>query len=174
MDCPYPLVFYPDYFSPANPSAACQIECPIYVFGGEDEFWGTAAAMYVTSVPSMLCSLVMVITWALNPSKRYLRRHGVRLPANVNSFLVSSISRRYPAILIMWLALSALGGSTVLNLGVLVGGPERTICTWDDTPIGVSMDNADDNDGQGVMCIIQAIGHYYFGLAVNFWWFASA
>jgi hypothetical protein len=76
-------------------------------------------------------------------------------------------------VLILWLAVSAFGVSLFINISALVGGPKRTTCTWDDVPVGVSMDNAHENGGQGVVCIMQAIGIYYFGLACNFWWFAS-
>jgi hypothetical protein len=81
--------------------------------------------------------------------------------------------RRYPAILILWLAVSAFGVSFFVNLSVLVGGPVRTTCTWDDAQLPITMDNAHENDGQGVVCIMQAIGMYYFGLTCNTWWLAG-
>jgi hypothetical protein len=73
----------------------------------------------------------------------------------------------------VWLAVSSFGVAFFLNLSVLVGGPRRTTCSWDDVPVAITMDNAHENDGQGVVCIMQAIGTYYFGLTCNFWWLAS-
>jgi hypothetical protein len=70
-DCPYPLKFDSEELG-EDPKAACMITCPIYVFGGEAEYEGMVAAMYTTTVPSMICSLVMTLTWVLNPSKRYV------------------------------------------------------------------------------------------------------
>ena len=70
-DCPYPLEFDGAQLSAENPQEACVLGCPSYLFGGEAEYWSAAAAMYFTAVPSMLCSLVMILTWLLIPSKRY-------------------------------------------------------------------------------------------------------
>jgi hypothetical protein len=176
-DCPYPLVFFDDGFSEDNPGASCTLQCPAYVYdGGKDAWAGSVAALYVTSVPSMVCSFIMILSWLLNPSKR----HSLGQPpphsvffSHFLSCLIGCTHRRYPAILILWLALSAFGVAFFLNIGVLVGGPARTVCSWDDTPVAINMDNAHKNNGQGVVCIMQAIGTYYFGLAVNFWWLAS-
>jgi hypothetical protein len=82
-------------------------------------------------------------------------------------------NRRYPAVLILWLAVSAFAVAFFINISVLVGGPVRTTCTWDDAQVAINMDNASENNGQGVVCIMQAIGTYYFGLTCNTWWLAS-
>ncbi|ELR24894.1 Frizzled/Smoothened family membrane region protein [Acanthamoeba castellanii str. Neff] len=149
VDCPYPTNYDSDRFNPEKPQDACVYQCPVYAFGGEEEYNAVVAAMYTTTVPSMLCGFVMTLTWLLNPAKR-----------------------RYPAILIMWLSISAFAVAFFANLSVLMGGPRRTTCTKDEAPTAVTMDNASENNGQGVVCIMQAIGTYYFGLTCNFWWLA--
>ncbi|ELR24895.1 uncharacterized protein ACA1_175710 [Acanthamoeba castellanii str. Neff] len=145
-DCPYPLSYTGES---ERPEESCQLGCPAYIYGGEDEYWGSVAAIYMTTVPSMVLSFLMIITWLLNPSKR-----------------------RYPAVLILWLAVSAFAVAFFINISVLVGGPVRTTCTWDDAQVAINMDNASENNGQGVVCIMQAIGTYYFGLTCNTWWLA--
>jgi hypothetical protein len=73
----------------------------------------------------------------------------------------------------MWLSVSAFAVAFFVNISVLMGGPRRTTCTKDEAPTAVTMDNASENNGQGVVCIMQAIGTYYFGLTCNFWWLCS-
>jgi hypothetical protein len=34
-------------------------------------------------------------------------------------------------------------------------GPKKTYCTWDDTPVVMTFAAARENDGQGVVCILQ-------------------
>jgi hypothetical protein len=48
---------------------------------------------------------------------------------------------------------------------------EDIMCTWDEVPKPITMDNAGDNDGQGVACIMQGIIVYYCVLACVIWWF---
>jgi hypothetical protein len=166
-DCPYPLEFDPAMLSPEDPQEACVLGCPSYLFGGEAEYWGAAAAMYFTAVPSMVCSLFMILTWLLNPAKRYRTRTAHTMKCSHRD------NRRYPAILLLWLAMAVFMMDLFVNMSVLVGGPVRTSCTWGEVRVQVTMDNASENTGQGVVCIMQAIGTYYFGLANIFWWFAG-
>jgi hypothetical protein len=176
-DCPYPLVFDRGQLSPESPQEACVLGCPSYLFGGEAEYWGAAAAMYFTAVPSMVCSLVMILTWRLNPSKRYRTRTTAHTTARTTAHMKNGShrgDRRYPAILLLWLAVAVFMMDVFVNMSVLVGGPVRTSCTWGEVRVQVTMDNASENTGQGVVCIMQAIGTYYFGLASIFWWFAGA
>ncbi len=48
---------------------------------------------------------------------------------------------------------------------------EDIMCTWDHVPKPVVMDNAGENDGQGVACVFQGIVVYYCVLACVIWWF---
>jgi hypothetical protein len=68
-DCPYPLRFTGDVKEDAV-AESCTLGCPAYVFGGESEYWGSVAAVYSSSMPSMILSFIMILTWLLNPSKR--------------------------------------------------------------------------------------------------------
>jgi hypothetical protein len=102
--------------------------------------------------------LFLIVTYSLNPRKR-----------------------RFPTSYQLWLCVSSIICTTGIDLAVLVGGtitflrwkverltqepskwtvqthsgPERTYCTWDDSPVLQSFDGARDNDGQGVVCVLQ-------------------
>jgi len=82
-DCPYPLRYDGDG-TEENPSESCTLGCPAYIYGGEDEYWGSVAALYTGSVPSMVLSLIMILTWTLNPSKRYTHAH-TRIHVRIDS-----------------------------------------------------------------------------------------
>jgi hypothetical protein len=47
-------------------------------------------------------------------------------------------------------------------------GPRKLTCTWDDPSVMMTWDNAGDNDGQGVVCILQG-APLWFTVLVN--WF---
>ncbi len=42
--------------------------------------------------------------------------------------------RRYPAVLALWIGLCSMFVSVAALITVPVGGLQRSICTWDDTP----------------------------------------
>ena len=84
VDCPYPTNYDSGRFNPDKPQDACVYPCPVYAFGGEEEYDATVAAMYTTTVPSMLCGLVMTLTWLLNPAKRYATFMSARTQRIIN------------------------------------------------------------------------------------------
>ena len=83
-DCPYPLSYTGES---ERPEDSCQLGCPAYIYGGEDEYWGSVAAIYMTTVPSMVLSFLMIITWLLNPAKRYATAHTLPLTHALHSLL---------------------------------------------------------------------------------------
>jgi hypothetical protein len=83
-DCPYPLSYTGES---ERPEESCQLGCPAYIYGGEDEYWGSVAAIYMTTVPSMVLSFLMIITWLLNPSKRYATARTLSLTHALHSLL---------------------------------------------------------------------------------------
>jgi hypothetical protein len=83
VDCPYPTNYDSDRFNPEKPHDACVYQCPVYAFGGEEEYNAVVAAMYTTTVPSMLCGFVMTLTWLLNPAKRFVAFVASRTHARV-------------------------------------------------------------------------------------------
>jgi hypothetical protein len=50
---------------------------------------------------------------------------------------------------------AAVAPASLITSLVLRTGPERTNCTWDDTPVLQTFAGARDNDGQGVVCVLQ-------------------
>ncbi|ELR20679.1 Frizzled/Smoothened family membrane region protein [Acanthamoeba castellanii str. Neff] len=78
--------------------------------------------------------------------------------------------RRFPTSFQIWLSVSSLVCSVGVLLPVLVGGPRRTFCTWDEVPVLQTFEGARDNNGQGVVCVLQGMLIMYGGLAGSCWW----
>ncbi|ELR23372.1 Gprotein-coupled receptor [Acanthamoeba castellanii str. Neff] len=151
-DCPHPLKFNP-HGSVADPSVSltadeqiCVYPCPDPMFDASD--WRASEGISISlGILSFSMILFLIVTYSLNPRKR-----------------------RFPTSYQLWLCVSSIICTTGIDLAVLVGGPERTYCTWDDTPVLQSFDGARDNDGQGVVCVLQGMMVMYGGLAGSFWW----
>lgn len=145
-DCPYPTEFTTDGADPNDPSTLCVLTCPSTMFTSED--WDTANGLMITfSALSFILALFMCITWVLNPRKR-----------------------KFPAFVPFWLALCSFMNAGSILLSILIGGPRKLTCTWDDPSVMMTWDNAGDNDGQGVVCILQAMILVFFAVAGSFWW----
>lgn len=146
-DCPYPLLYDADG-EVGEPLEMCKQKCRTTVWS--DDVWiGGYVLLYVCSLGNFLTGCFLLTSWLLNPKTR-------RFPFNTISYFVLSL---WPAsFVILWGAFFNMAGEDIM-------------CTWDDVPKPVVMDNAGDNDGQGVACVFQGIVVYYCVLACVIWWF---
>ncbi|ELR23361.1 uncharacterized protein ACA1_069450 [Acanthamoeba castellanii str. Neff] len=151
-DCPYPLQFNErgtvadGSLSLSADEQICVYPCPAPMFTPSD--WHASAGITISlAILSTAMMLFLVITYILSPRKR-----------------------RFPTSFQLWVCVSSLISSIGIDIAVVVGGPERTNCTWDDTPVLQTFAGARDNDGQGVVCILQGMLIMFGGLAGSFWW----
>jgi len=151
-DCPYPLKYNPDGTtfdasrSLTSLDQLCVYPCPDPMFTMSD--WDASDGITIgLNMLSFAMILFLIITYVLNPRKR-----------------------RFPTSFQLWLCISSITCITGIDIAVLIGGPRRTYCTWDDTPVLQSFDDARDNNGQGVVCVLQGMMVMYGGLAGSYWW----
>lgn len=151
-DCPYPLKYNQDgeeYYQNNGYEGMdiCVYPCPDPMFS-DGEWAGVIVVDIVLNFLSFWLSFFLVVTFLLMPQKR-----------------------RFPALIFFYFGLlSAIVGFVCLFFPAVRGGIEPLVCTEGTPKRLVTMSNAGEHDGGGVVCIIQGIILYYCPMAAMFWW----